>query len=348
MIRDASVYVRQSFRDYGLTVAGVRQVAKMILRAASGAVPGTPVRGIRRWPSYDFSMGVPFDFVKKGVPPPDFRIVAVCHLFYPEISCELRVALANVPGHLDMILSTDTENKREQISRAFAGWDKGRVEIRIVANRGRDIAPKLDAYPDIRDGYEIVLFLHSKRTIRTDDNGSMWDQGAEWRHYLLHNLVGSTEVVISILEAFRRDPQLGLVMPQHWDGVRDYVDWHDVFFIARDLASRMGLRLTAAHVIDFPSGSMFWARPAALRPMLDLGLRNEDFPDEAGQIGGTLAHALERLFLFSCEVAGYRWIKVCDVSTTGYPQTVVPIETPAAIDGYRRRHGFRLTALGPP
>ena len=45
--------------------------------------PGVRVRGIRRWPVHDFSMQVPFGFVNEAIAPPDLRIAAVCHMFYP-------------------------------------------------------------------------------------------------------------------------------------------------------------------------------------------------------------------------------------------------------------------------
>jgi hypothetical protein len=41
--------------------------------------------------------------------------------------------------------------------------------------------------------------------------------------------------------------------------------------------------------------------------LLDLDLKVSDFPDEQGQIDGTLAHAIERLFFNVCEVPGFRW-----------------------------------------
>lgn len=348
MIRDAAVYTRQYLRDFGPTVGAARQIAKMIVYAATDVKPGVRVRGIQRRPEHDSSMRVPFGFINEATPPTGLRVAAVCHLFWPELAPEFRDAFTRVPGSLNVVVSTDTAAKRDAIATVFKGWDKGTVDVRPVPNRGRDIAPKLTAYGDVYDRHDIVLFVHSKRTVRTLRDGSVQDVGADWRRHLLHALVGSTEIAASILEAFRRDQRLGLLMPQHWEPARDFVHWQEAFLAAGDLARRMGIRLTPAHVIDFPSGSMFWARPAALKPILDLGLRVEDFPAEAGQLEGTLAHTIERLFLFSCEAAGYRWAKVCAVERPDYPETVIPIDTPAALDSYRRRYGFQLTALGPP
>jgi lipopolysaccharide biosynthesis protein len=340
MLRDAAVQARQLLRDFGPTPAAARQMAKMLLRAAAGARPGRRIEGVRRRVAQDASMAVPFGFITDATPPPALRIAAACHIFHAALSAELRDALARIPGRLTVVLSTDTEDKRAEIAHAFSGWDKGEVEVRIVPNRGRDIGPKLTAYGDLYDRHDLVLYLHSKRDNHLVD-------GAGWRRYLLHTLAGSPAIAGSILEAFRRDPRLGIVAPQHWEPVRRWLDWGDDFFLARDLARRMGFGLSPAHVLDFPSGSMFWARPAALRPLLGLGWRAEDFPEEAGQLDGTPAHAVERLFLFACEAAGYRWAKVCDPAMAAHPDTVIPIATPAALDAYRRHHGFRLTALGP-
>ena len=55
---------------------------------------------------------------------------------------------------------------------------------------------------------------------------------------------------------------------------------------------------------------MFWARTAALRPLLDLHLSFDAFPEEQGQTDGTLAHAIERLYFLACEHAGFAWMKI--------------------------------------
>jgi lipopolysaccharide biosynthesis protein len=51
---------------------------------------------------------------------------------------------------------------------------------------------------------------------------------------------------------------------------------------------------------------MFWFRPNALSTLMNFGFSMEEFSEESGQTDGTLAHAIERSFLFVVEHNGYR------------------------------------------
>ena len=44
-------------------------------------------------------------------------------------------------------------------------------------------------------------------------------------------------------------------------------------------------------------GTMFWAKTDAIRPLLEQRFKLEDFPEEAGQTDGTIAHTLERMIV---------------------------------------------------
>jgi lipopolysaccharide biosynthesis protein len=61
-------------------------------------------------------------------------------------------------------------------------------------------------------------------------------------------------------------------------------------------------RLARPSELGFFAGTMFWARLPAIRDCLDVPTRW--FQLESGQIDGTMAHALERLFCVVPELDG--------------------------------------------
>jgi hypothetical protein len=262
-------------------------------------------------------------------------VAAIVHLFYPEIAGEIRSYLERIPGRVDVYVSTDTEEKRDRIGAAFAAWRSGTVQVRLAENRGRDVAPKLVTFKDLYPRYGLVLHLHGK--ISAHDS-----ELRLWRGFILENLIGDGAAAASILAAFERNPALGMVASHHYLPVRNNIGWGENLEIAGALSTRMGMSFDPAEPIDFPSGSMFWARPEALAPLLDLNLQTGDFPPEDGGSDGTLAHAIERLYFAACDKAGLRWLKVCRPELAFRDEAaIVPIENEQALatilqDGPRR------------
>ncbi len=80
--------------------------------------------------------------------------------------------------------------------------------------------------------------------------------------------------------------------------------WGEIRLRVLEIAARMGVSAERFQ-IGFFSGTMFWVRPEALRPLRELRLA-EAFPDESGKIDGALEHAVERLFCAVAVAAGYR------------------------------------------
>lgn len=225
------------------------------------------------------------------------------HFYYPELIEDLLRKLSVNGTPCDLLLSTGSEDNAALLRRATRRYSRGRVVIRVVPNRGRDIGPMLTAFaPEIMNGgYDVVAHLHGKRSLFTDEAAL----GESWREFLWQNLVGELHPMMDlILARFAADPELGLVFPEDphlpdWDANRE---------IAEDLAIRMGIDQPLPPYFDFPVGTMFWARPQALKPVFDLGLTWEDYPQEPIGIDGTILHALERLMPFAVEKAGYRWL----------------------------------------
>jgi lipopolysaccharide biosynthesis protein len=246
------------------------------------------------------------------------QLAAHLHLYHLELTAELQAYLRNIPCSFALFVSTDTEEKKRRIEEAFAGWTKGSVEVRTMPNRGRDIAPKLVGFRDIYERYPLVLFIHSKQSGHRSDLTA-------WRRFMLDCLLASRESVAGILEAFERRPDLGIVAPRSFAAIRDHQHWQGNYEISKALARRMGIAIAREDPLEFPAGSMFWVRSAALRPLLELNLQLNDFASEEGQIDGTLAHAIERLFFRVCEAAGFSWIRA------GTAWDLAPAEVPIIV-----------------
>jgi len=267
---------------------------------------------------------LPFRFLQ-WIGLPDGGIAVILHMFYPGLASEFKFFLNHICHPYDLFISTDTEEKAILLQNAFSDVNARRVSVQIVPNRGRDIAPKLISFREVYDSHSFILFLHSK--ISHHDN-----RLADWRNFILNCLLGSPAIVESVLEAFARLPQLGIVAPRNFPTVRPYMDWDVNFLQARSLAERMGITITPDSPLDFPAGSMFWARSSALRPLLDLGLSFEDFPEEANQTDGTLPHAVERLYFYACEKAGLRWIHAGDDKNIQSPEWLFNAGSPAELE----------------
>ncbi|MGF6414549.1 rhamnan synthesis F family protein [Paraburkholderia sp. MM5482-R1] len=282
----------------------------------------------------DYSVKVPFQFPTLNQIKTE-RVAAIIHLFYPELAPEFRVYLNNIPVGVDVYISTCDLFSAGLIQNAFKGWTKGTVEVCVVQNRGRDIAPKLLAFKSVFERYDFVLCLHGKRSHHASAL-------AQWRHFLLESLSGSAEVVSSVLYAFEHDPNLGMVAAQHFETMRHWTNWGGNFDGAQGLANRLGFAIDKSTPLDFPSGSMFWARTAALKNLVELNLSLEDFPAETNQTDATLAHSIERLFFYACERAGFHWMKIARPELYEKTPAMIAIASARELKAFAKHYVFHL------
>ena len=54
-----------------------------------------------------------------------------------------------------------------------------------------------------------------------------------------------------------------------------------------------------------PLGTMFWFRVEAMKRLLNFGWKYSDFPQEPNKTDGTLLHAVERVYPFVVQAAGF-------------------------------------------
>ena len=227
---------------------------------------------------------------------PAVRVVV--HAWYPEILVDILGRLRVIDADYDLVITTSPE--READIRQVTTGMGFTARYEVAPNRGRDILPFLRCVtPWADDPNSLVLKLHTKLSPHRED-------GERWRASLLDPLLSPSGFEQS-LQAFIRRPKLGMVGPDgHLIDLNHFRGDNDT--LVSRLTRRMGPIECAApqpEETTFIAGSMFWVRPQALTPLLDLELAPEDFEPECGQLDGTMAHAVERTFALAVRRAGY-------------------------------------------
>ncbi|HUB88330.1 MAG TPA: glycoside hydrolase family 99-like domain-containing protein [Dyella sp.] len=240
----------------------------------------------------------------EALPTPPTRPCAIIHAWYLEVLEEMVLALRD--SGIDWRIIFTTPPTHEQALRNCLRHLGVPEEVYVFENRGRDMLPFLQVADQLlEEGVDVVLKLHTKRSTHRRD-------GDQWRRELIDKLA-SPHSAKRILTAFQSNPRLGLVAAEGHLQPLDYY-WGANEANVRYLISRLGIAAPSLEVDRFIAGSMFWARLDALRPILDAHLGLWEFEDEAGQLDGTLAHAIERVVALSAKAAGYA---IDDTATLG-------------------------------
>ncbi|MBU3023388.1 rhamnan synthesis F family protein [Aestuariibacter sp. A3R04] len=225
----------------------------------------------------------------------DVKIGVHIHVFYVELLAEILEFLANLPYSPTLVVTypTGVVIPKKSIRAHFPN-----THFIPTQNRGRDIAPWLiHAVPLLQD-CDLVLKLHTK-------SSSHSSHLVGWRLQLIWSLLGSRSIIEETIDKFIRCPQLGLVSPPYHTGIVSDIGWGSNKPLCDELATKMNISLSTNH-IDFAAGSMFWYKPKAIRKLTDLKWDYEDFPDESGQIDGTIMHAIERIIVPCIEADNFR------------------------------------------
>jgi len=221
------------------------------------------------------------------------RIGVSIHVYHAHLLPGL-ISFVNYLPHFHKVVITCPKECITQTNE-FLGLHKG-VEIVEVDNRGRDILPWLCTANKFED-CDIAVKLHTKST---PHSAAL----CGWRLQLLSMLLGDKTLTNSIVDAFANKPQLGMVIPNFHPHIAKHINWGENRNIAEQLAQTFNITLPE-DISVFPAGSMFWYRPKALAKLTSHSWNKTDFPEETGQIDGTIMHALERILCFYTQQQGY-------------------------------------------
>lgn len=225
-------------------------------------------------------------------------LAVVIHLFYVDNWPLFVRKLTNLNGYpFDMFITIPQQNIyfKKEILKAYPT-----ANIIVVPNHGRDVLPFIKVAKKLYEaGYESVLKFHSKKSTHRED-------GQEWLDDMLNKLLPDRSRVMDDIYDKLQDKNTGILGPEGVyypltvnfpaNGV------HMTRIIKKLYDSRLAHKYLQLNrnQYGFFGGTMFWARLDAIKNLLVFPVRY--FETEAGQIDGTLPHALERLFTVVPEI----------------------------------------------
>lgn len=334
-----SEYPRLLWRTAGRSMdahgGGLRGLVRMLMRAARVA-RALGARGflqrVRAAGAVPPPLRIPDAYV---FPDPaeiaslNLRVGMMAHVFYVDLIDEFASYLSRIPTPFVLMVSVMDVSAQTRVQARFSILSNVHtLYVRIVPNRGRDIAPLLVTFRDEILMLDVVGHIHTKKSLYTGN------EQVSWRRHLLDILLGSSERIGHHLGLMQADSNIGILYPESFHGVPSWAHtWLSNLEASRELGGRLGIAIEANRYIDFPAGSMFWARVDALRPLYELGLQIEDFPPESGQTDGTLQHAVERLLVELVRHRGRVSVVVASdggLATEGLHNWPMGLDTPLA------------------
>ena len=224
------------------------------------------------------------------------------HLHYTEGIQGLLQKIKNAKSMPNLFISVTSEEGKKKLKLILSKYGLQAQEITVFPNRGRDIGPFLTGFgPRLFSDYEVVGHLHSKKSPHAHD-----DYLENWVEFLENGLVGEKGGMMdAILGRMATDPTIGIVYPDD----PGCFGWEDNYSYGKQLLEKLGFEVPSQDSsMNFPVGTMFWARTAALKPLINLNLKRENYPEEPVAIDGTMLHAIERIFGMLPGLTGFRTV----------------------------------------
>lgn len=233
------------------------------------------------------------------------RAAVVLHLYYTDKLKRCIPYIRAVPVWMDVIITTVSGKKVQQVKEAFSEILGERMKILKMRNRGRDMAALLVAARPYIVQYEYLCFCHDKMSVQME-----YSVGKYFERVLWENTLSSTVYIENIIRCFEKEPYLGLLtVPSQVGGMTPSFSgkfWLNNYQNTLQLLELLDVKVPVSEAeAPLSIGNAFWCRTAALRKLFAKKWDYDDFPQEPMGYDGQISHALERCLPFVAQDAGY-------------------------------------------
>lgn len=233
---------------------------------------------------------------------PKNQKIAMCfHVFYGEFIDYYEKCLAKFGQSVDVFVSVASDELAVKAIKVFESCPKvNNVKVKVVPNHGRNFGPMLVEFSQDLLKYDLFCHMHSKKSLYSGRAQT------QWADYLGEYLLKDQHVIKQVLNHFDNNPKSGIYYPTSFWMMPNWVNhWLKNKPFAKKIADEWNIEFTN-DFIAYPAGGMFWARPEALKQLLNKEYSYDEFPKEPLPNDGSELHALERMLGLLAEKNGYK------------------------------------------
>lgn len=233
------------------------------------------------------------------------EIAVIAHLYYIDTLEVYFDYFEKIPTDIIIYIVSSNPIVWERVR--IYSEQKSNIVLLEKKNRGRDISALLVAGREIVLNYKYVCFVHDKK----EKNEIAKRDTDLWIRNLWDNTLKSAEYIQNVLNVFSQNPNIGLLVPPEPMG--EYFNtwymnnaWGMNYENTKQLADELGLNCNLdERLAPITIGTAFWCKVDALKKLFEKKWNYEDFDEEPLANDGTLSHAIERIFAYVAQDAGY-------------------------------------------
>ena len=250
---------------------------------------------------------LPTDYKLKENDLSNDKLLLIFHIYFEDLIDESIRYMKSMPVNSDILITLPKKELKSVLEEKIKELPYKNIEIKIIENRGRDVSSFLVGAKDRVMNYDYVCFMHDKKTAQLKP----YCVGKDFRYKCYEGNLSSKSYVENILNLFKENEKLGILMPPPPNHSNFYHtlgnEWASNLENTKKLSEKLKLK-TKVHWADepiSPLGTMFWFRPKAMKKLFDYDWEYEDFPKEPNENDGTILHAVERIYGYVVQDAGY-------------------------------------------
>ncbi|MCQ2788787.1 MAG: rhamnan synthesis F family protein [bacterium] len=277
---------------------------------------------------------LPTDIIKKEVNK-DKKIALIMHIYYEDLVDYCFKYIQSMPDNSNIYIVSSKEETLNKCKEKASSIDNYNFEFRLKANRGRDVSAYLVSCADVFQKHDYICCMHDKKSPYFDSLIA-----EDFAYQCFECNLSTKDYVANIINTFETNPKIGLLTSPNMY----FSTYLEGYSISLNKANILKLLDELEFSIPFddtpvaPYGSMFWIKKEAMQPLFRHKWEYEDFPTEPLPKDGTISHAVERLYPFVAQEAGFLtgWIipdKFCAMylNNLKYKGKIVANEKPSSI-----------------